>query len=108
MLLPDKLPMPGKALPPGRYSEEAIEAMRAIHNSFAIMTEKLKDARKRKHISDKAYYDWLHCFDMLQKDWLNREVKTVEDVQFLQYMAKSSAEESRESGVVSRQPECRN
>lgn len=100
MSFPEKLPIPGKAVPPGCYAEDAVEAMRIIHNSFVIMTDKLKDARKKKHISDNEYYDWLHCFDMLQKDWLNREVKTLEDVQFLQYMARSSAEEAKKFKIV--------
>ena len=34
-------------------------------------------------------------FDLLQEDWLGREINTADDVLFLQWMAKSSMEEAQ-------------
>lgn len=74
--------------------------MRLIHNSFVIMTEKLKDGLQKKLITDKEYGDWLRCFEMLQQDWLGRDINTADDVLFLQYMAKSSMEEAKRFKIV--------
>jgi len=95
MLFSEKSPVPRHGVPSSAYASQAVEAIRLIHNSFVIMTDKLKVALQRRAITDKEYNDWLQCFHSLQEGWLGREVKTADDVLFLQWMAKSSMEEAR-------------
>jgi hypothetical protein len=100
MPFPDKPTVTTDGLSASGYASQAVEAMRVIHNSFVIMKGKLEDALGKKQVTDKQYRDWLRCFDMLQVDWLGREVKTAEDVLFLQYMAQNSMEEARRFKVM--------
>ena len=100
MPFPDKPTAMTDGLATSGYALQAVEAMRTIHNSFVIMKGKLKEALERKLVTDKQYQDWLRCFELLQVDWLGKEVKTAEDVLFLQYMAQSSVEEARRFKVV--------
>ena len=100
MLFPEKLSTSRNGLSSCGYASQAVEAMRLIHNSFVIMTEKLKVGLQKKLITDKEYRDWLRCFDMLQEDWLSRDINTADDVLFLQYMAKSSMEEAKRFKIV--------
>ncbi len=95
MLFPDKLTITSIGSSSRGYASQAVEAMRVIHNSFVIMTDKLKLALQKKVITDKEYNAWMDCFRLLQEDWLGREVNTVEDVMFLQWMAKSNMEKAK-------------
>ena len=95
MLFPDKMTTTSKGYSSRGYASQAVEAMRVIHNSFVIMTDKLKLALQKKIITDKEYNDWLSCFRLLQQDWLGREINTVEDVLFLQWMARSNMEKAK-------------
>ena len=95
MLFPDKQTISHNGYSSRVYASQAVEAMRVIHNSFVIMTDKLKLALQKKTITDKEYNDWVDCFRLLQQDWLGREVNTVEDVLFLQWMAKNNMEEAK-------------
>jgi len=100
MPFPDKPSATKDGLSASGYALQAVEAMRIIHNSFVIMRARLEEALYKKLMTDKEYQDWLRCFEMLQTDWLGREVKTAEDVLFLQYMAQSSMEEARRFKVM--------
>jgi hypothetical protein len=102
MPFPDKPAVKTDGLATSGYALQAVEAMRTIHNSFVIMKGKLKEALEKKQVTDKQYQDWLRCFELLQVDWLGREVKTAEDVLFLQYMAQSSVDEARKFKIVDR------
>ena len=95
MFFSDKLSFVRNGFAVNGYASQAMEAMRTIHNSFVLMADKLKIALQNKLITDKEYCEWLHCFDMLQEDWLGREINTPDDVLFLQWMAKSSMEEAQ-------------
>ena len=95
MFFSEKSPVPRHGVPSSAYASQAVEAIRMIHNSFVIMTDKLKVELQRNMITDKEYNDWLQCFQSLKKGWLNREVKTSDDVLFLQWMDKSSMEEAK-------------
>jgi len=95
MLFPDKQAISHNGYSSCVYASQAVEAMRVIHNSFVIMTDKLNIALQKKIITDKEYSEWMDCFRLLQQDWLGREVSTVEDVMFLQWMAKSNMEKAQ-------------
>ena len=95
MLFPDKTTISRNGYYSRGYASQAVEAMRLIHNSFVIMTDKLKLALKKKAITDKEYDDWMDCFRLLQEDWLGREINTADDVLFLQWMARSSMEKAK-------------
>ncbi|MBS1563931.1 MAG: hypothetical protein JST39_06055 [Bacteroidetes bacterium] len=106
MSFADKSSTPLKGLLAGDYTLQAVEAMRCIHNSFVLMAGKLKTALEKKRLTQQQYQDWLNCFNVLEQDWIGREVKTIEDVLFLQYMAQNSMEEARKfriEGKVSSQ-----
>ena len=95
MLLPDKQTISHNGYSSRGYASQAVEAMRVIHNSFVIMSDKVKLALRKKLITDKEYNDWMNCFRLLQEDWLGREINTADDVLFLQWMARSSMERAK-------------
>jgi hypothetical protein len=69
------------------YTYKALAALLLLQESFLLRVEKLESALRRGIINSKEYDAWLTCLRDVKSAWLSHEIKTEDDILFLELLA---------------------